>query len=59
MQSEFANKIQEFYGKTGSYSGIWAIFFLSLGPIKLIPVFPKLAHRASAGNYWAKLAAKI
>jgi hypothetical protein len=38
IQSQFANQIQEFYGKSGHYSGIWAILFLSLGPSELISV---------------------
>jgi hypothetical protein len=49
IQSQFANQIQEFYGKSGHYSGILAILFLSLGPSELIPVFPRLSHGAYVG----------
>jgi multiple antibiotic resistance protein len=45
-QASLIPKIREFYGGEGSYRGAFAIFFLTVGPLKIIPAFIKLTVNA-------------
>jgi len=47
-QARLVPRIRAFYGNEGAYRGLVPIFFLTIGPLKIIPAFLKLTAHASA-----------
>ncbi|MFN6337878.1 MAG: MarC family protein [Cyanobacteriota bacterium] len=47
-QARLVPQIRAFYGNEGSYRGLVPIFFLTIGPLKIIPAFLKLTRNATA-----------